>query len=406
MKILFLGACHEVTGSCYYLESSGKKFLVDCGLYQSEPDSEAKNNASLDFKATELDFVLITHNHTDHIGRLPVLYKYYYGGKVHTTVDTKKMLPTALKDNAKIIKMYAEKNKKKLIYNEDDVENTVSNIEEHEFYETFEPHPDINVTMFPNGHLVGAAVILVEIACEGYENINLLFTGDYKSSNIFFKVPDIPDWVKQLPLHIICESTYGNVDAVPVENNQFINNVVQWLNEGIKTIIVPAHSQGRYQEVNYDLKMAQGKKIPLSIPIRGDGNLAIKYTNLYRYSLGILPEMRDFLPFNHSFVENNGRAEIIMNNTSPQIIVTTAGMGTFGPAQEYIARMIEREDVGIHFTSYLSPESLGRRLMDTPHGQMLTVGAVVKRKVAKVLTTGQYSSHAKRNELMNFLKSF
>lgn len=398
-----------VTGSCMLVSVhspiSDVKFVVDCGLYQGEPNSDVKNDTQLDFNASKIDFVLVTHNHTDHIGRIPMLYKNFYYGKVYTTVDTKKMMPLALNDNAKIIKMYAEKNKKKPIYTSNDVDSVVSNLEAHEYGETFEPYPGIKVTMFKNGHLIGAAIILVQITCEGYEDINLLFTGDYKSSNIFFYVPELPDWVKELPLHIICESTYGMVDAEEVKQNTFINNLEKWLNDGIKTIVVMALSQGRHQEVNYDIKMAQRKTIDPSIPIKGDGNLAIKYTNMYKYGLDILPEMRDFLPFNHSFVQNEER-ESIINATTPQIIVTTSGMGTFGPAQEYIARLIERPDVGIHFTSYLSADSLGRRLLETPQNEMLTVGAVVKRKRAKVLTTGQYSSHAKRNELIAFLKQF
>lgn len=400
-----------VTGSCILVSVhspiSDVKFVVDCGLYQGEPNSEAKNDADLDFKASKIDFVLVTHNHTDHIGRLPVLYKNFYYGKVHTTVDTKKMMPLALKDNEKIIKLYAEKNKKKPIYNSNDVDSVVSNIEAHEFNETFEPYPEIKVTMFKNGHLVGAAIILVQITCDGYEDINLLFTGDYKSNNIFFNVPELPNWVKELPLHIICESTYGCVDAEEVHENVFISNLEKWFKEGKRTIVVPALSQGRYQEVNYDIKVAQKKGIiDPSIPVRGDGNLAIKYSNIYKYGLDIREDMKDFLPFNFSFVEGEERESIIRNVSSPQIIITTSGMGTFGPAQEYLARLIERPDVGIHFTSYLSHESLGKRLLEAPQNEMLTVGAVVKRKNATVLTTGQYSSHAKRNEIINFLKQF
>ncbi len=398
-----------VSGSCtrvsVHSPSSNVKFVVDCGLYQGEPNSEEKNYESLDFNASKINFVLATHNHTDHIGRIPVLYKNGYYGKVHTTVDTKKMMPLALNDTAKIIKMYAEKNKKKPIYNTKDVENVISNLEAHEYGETFEPCSGIKVTLFKNGHLIGAAIILVQITCEGYEDINLLFTGDYKSSNIFFKVPELPDWVKELPLHVICESTYGNIDEEKVQQNICMNNIARWLNEGITTIVVMALSQGRHQEVNYDIKMAQRTIIDPSIPIKGDGNMAIKFTNMYKYSLNVLPEMRDFLPFNHSFVTKDERERIITAST-PQIIVTTSGMGTFGPAQEYIARLIEQPNVGFHFTSYLSPDSLGRRLLETPQNENIIIGGVTKCKRAKVLTTRQYSKHAKREELMAFLKQF
>lgn len=405
-------AMHErVSGSCTLISvhriDGDIKFIVDCGLYQGEEDCDAKNSAPFRFKPESVDFVLNTHNHADHVGRIPLLYKRGYYKKVYTTKDTKIMLPIAFQDNEKILSMNAKKNNKKPLYNLKDVEHTLMNVISCEFNDTFEPYPGVKVTFFKNGHLIGSAIILVQISCYGYEDINILFTGDYKSDNQFFNVPELPDWVTKLPLHIMCESTYGSVDSNTTSTSKFIINISNWFNNcGIKTIVVPTLSLGRFQEISYNLKCAQqDNQLDSNIPIRFDGNLAIKYTNLFKYSLDISPEMNDFMPQNSSFVECTNRNDVISFN-GKQIIVTTAGMASYGPAQEYIPKLIEREDVGIHFTSFLSPGTTGAKIMNSNKNELVTIGAVVKKRVAEVATTNEFSKHARRDELIAFLSKF
>ncbi len=403
-------AKHEaVSGSCTLISvhhPEGEiKFLVDCGLYQGSVDSEQLNYTPFNFRPKNLDFVLLTHNHADHTGRIPLLYKDGYFNKVYTTYDTMKMLPLALKDNEKIIRLNAKKNCKKALYNLNNVDSVISNMVPCKFEETFSPHPNVKVTFFKNGHLIGAAMILVQISCSGYNDINLFFTGDYKESNIFFDVPKLPKWVTELPVHIMCESTYGSIDSTETDIPVFINNIVNWLKNGKKTIFIPALSLGRYQEIAYKLKMAQGTIIDENIPIWFDGNLAIKYTNMYKSGLDIYEHMKDFMPANSSFVQSEERDEII-NSNCKQIIVSTAGMGSFGPAQEYIPKLIERPDVGMHFTCYLTPNSMGYSLVNSGNSGNIMVGSVVKKKEAEVLTTGEFSSHAKRNQLLELLSQF
>lgn len=406
-------ATHKnVSGSCIFVVAHRPdkdiKFIVDCGLYQGEEDCEKKNYEKFSFNPENLDFVLLTHNHVDHTGRIPVLFKNGFYNKVYTTQNTKDMLPIAMENNEKILRLNAKKNNKKPLYTYKDISYFFDNLEAKEFKETFTPAQGVNVTFFKNGHLIGAAVILVQISCDDYEDINLLFSGDYSEKNIFFETEDLPEEVYNMPVHVICESTYGYVDAAEVNKPVFINNLVKWLNDSnIGTILVPSLSLGRFQEIAYRLKCAQEEGIiDKNIPLWFDGNLAIKYTNLYKYKLDIFSHMRDFMPENAVFVEDSIRRKLISNYRNKQIIVATSGMGCYGPTQEYILNFIEKKNVAIHFTSYTSPGTFGNKLLSSEQGQLVTLGPVTKRKLAIVTDTREFSSHAKRDELLRFLKKF
>ena len=219
----------------------------------------------------------------------------------------------------------------------------------------------------------------------------------------FFEVSDLPNWVTELPLHVICESTYGHVDSNETKISVFCDNIENWLKVGKKTIIIPTLSLGRYQEIAYVLKeMQRENRISTSIPIRFDGNLAIKYTCLYKNDLQISPEMRDFMPLNSSFVED--RAGVI-GYDGQQIIITTSGGANFGPAPDYVNAFIEKSNAAFHFTSYLWEESLGRQMLETKTGNYVKVGAVLRKKIADAATTSEYSGHAKRDELLQFLST-
>ena len=257
-------AMHEgVSGSgiltCVHHPDGEIKFLVDWGMFQGENDSEARNYAPLRFKPKNVDFMILTHNHADHCGRIPQLYKNGFYGKTYTTCDTGVMLPLSLNDNEKIIRINAQKESKKALYNARDVDNALTNIEVYGYEEPFNPIPNVKVTFFKNGHLVGAALVLVQISCSGHEDINILYTGDYKKDNLFFNVPALPDWVLELPLYIVCESTYGTTFSYQDNPPTFIKNIAEMFDNGINTILIPALALGRYQQIGHSLKMAQGK---------------------------------------------------------------------------------------------------------------------------------------------------
>ena len=402
----------NVTGSLNKISVHRKEgdvhFLVDCGIYYPEKkdEDEVERNKNYDdftFKPANIDFLLLTHVHADHCGRIPLLYQKGFYKEVYCSPDTAHMLSFALRDGAKVMAINAKRDEQKPLYGMEDVERALREVNPKEFGETFEPCDGVKVTFFKNAHLIGAATILVQIESDGNENINLLFLGDYHKENIFFDVPELPEWVRKLPLHVITESTYGMVDSKDTDVPVFCDNIANWIKEGRKTIIIPSLSLGRFQQIAYVLKtMQDNQTLDPNIPIWFDGNLAIKYCIAYRDYLHISPEMKDFMPFNSGFVNDR---EAILTNDGPQIIVATSGNANYGPVPEYISAFIEKTNAAIHFTSYLMPGSLGNRLLDTERGKMVSVHSVMKKKVADVKTTQEFSGHAKGNQIVDFLST-
>lgn len=404
----------EVTGSCIltsvtFPDGNKLRFLVDCGLYQ---EKEYENlNGNLNVNAHELDFVLVTHNHVDHTGQLPLLVKKGYLGYIYMTEITSEIIQPALNDSYKVLKEKAEHENHPLIYSTEDVLNVIEQKKAVKYNETIQIGDNVKVTFFQNGHLIGAAVILVQISFRNksgymeYEDINLLFTGDYKKDNMFFDVEDIPNWVKELPITIIQESTYGDIESKDIEY-VFEKNIIEAVEAG-KQVLIPAFSLGRFQEVLLILRRMQDRaQIPKTIPIYLDGHLAALYTNMYlKKELGIRKECKDFMPYNSMFVEDFFRRSLI-NSSEPKIIVTTSGMGSYGPARTYLPALISQKNVLIHFTGYTAEETLGRRVLECEIGEEVSVNGMNIMKFADVKNTGEFSAHAKADEMIDLIRDF
>lgn len=231
---------NEVTGSCHFLvikfpNSETVRIAVDCGLFQEKENDQY--NRGFPFDADKLDCVLITHNHVDHTGRIPLLVKQGYHKDIYCTKATKMLMPLALADSCKVLRDLSRRNNTKQLYSESDVNEAISQLKAVEYGETIQIHRYVKATFFMNGHLLGAAMILLKIQYEDEDAINLLFTGDYNSHNMFFDVEKLPNWVKVLPLTVIQESTYGDMDSEEIVQS-FKSNVKNKMESG-GTLIVP-----------------------------------------------------------------------------------------------------------------------------------------------------------------------
>lgn len=398
----------EVTGSCILVivrfpDNETVRFVVDCGLFQEKEYD--KLNSVLPFNAENIDFALVTHVHVDHVGRLPYMVKNYFEKPIYATETTCKFLPLALNDSFKVLNSMSKRKNVKCLYSEIDVVKTLELLEPCKYNETIQVHENVKITLFKNGHLSGSALILVQISYPENEDINLLFTGDYNNKNMFFDVESLPQWVLDLPLTIIQESTYGDMDSCEI-HKCFKDNILKCLNND-GTVVSPVFSLGRSQEILYELKkMQESGELDKKIPIYFDGKLAIKYTNLYiNDGLDIKPEMRDFLPENLTFVDKASRRNVLMD-TDKKIILTTSGMGSYGPAQTYIPEYISRENALIQFTGYTAEGTMGHRLKATEKNEIVEVGGLFAKKVADVEYTTEFSAHAKADEMIEFLNQF
>ena len=398
-----------VTGSCNLVTvmfPTGEKmsFIVDCGLFQEKGYS--KYNLNFPFDAKNIEFGLVTHNHVDHIGRLPLLLKNGFNGKIYMTSITKVLCRYALADSYRVLKEVAKRSRTKELYSETDVTSVQNNIVGCEYGETIYINQWVKATFFVNGHLIGASVILVQISYPGEEDINLLFTGDYSPRNMFFDVPMLPKWVQDLSITVVQESTYGNMDSIEVVKT-FEENVYDKINQG-GSVLCMVFSLGRAQEILYMLKKMQNEgRLSKDISIYFDGKLARKYTTrLYlTKDMGIREDMMDFLPDNLIYVDKEIRATIL-ESSEQKIIVTTSGMGTYGPAQLYIPKYIHREDCLIQFTGYTAERTLGSKLKSALIGEEVEIGGVICKKKAEVEYTTEFSAHAKADEMLSFLAGF
>ena len=398
----------EVTGSLHLLvatfpDDEKVMFAVDCGMFQTEEDNG--KNASFPFNSSEVSFCLVTHAHVDHIGRLPLLAKKGFLGKVYATDTTCKIMPEALHDCWRISKNNSKELGTAMAYDEEDVQTIVNNSVPCQYRAPIKVHDRIEAYFFRNCHLPGAAIILVKVKYPGEEDINILFTGDYNDKSSFQNEVSIPQWVLDLPLTVIQESTYGTTNSdeiVPC----FENNFLKAIEEG-KTVLCMVFSLSRAQEILYFVRRMQDEgKLDCNIPVYLDGKLAIKYTNMYaKGEFDIKPEMTDFLPDNLTYVDKTVR-NVLLEDESCKVILTSSGMGSYGPARTYIPALLERKDVLMHFTGYTAVGTLGRKLKDTPTDKTVEVAGMVLRRRADIEYTSEFSGHAKADTMIKFLKQF
>ena len=389
----------EVTGSNILLIiklSNGDivKGMIDCGTFQ-EMEYQDENTKFI-IEPKQVDFLCLTHDHIDHMGRIPLLVNRGYKKKIYCTNNTAVLLPYTLHDNFKIMKDRCKRKNQKCWYSIEDVTNAEKLVDKKSYYETFEVHPKIKITFLENGHLLGAAMILLQI--EDEENINLLFTGDYNNQNVFFDVNPIPQWIKDLPITIFAESTYGDrttEEVLSEMDKTFKENILEAVSEN-KNILIPSFALGRSQEVLYHIKEIQSQKKLEDYKIYLDGSLAIVYTELLRSGMveNLKYEMQDFLPKNFSYVVNGRMREDIINSRGHKIIVTTSGMAQYGPAKVYIPEFLSRMNAIIHFTGYCAEGTYGRKLKDESEYN------------ENIKFTTEFSAHAKKDTLLSLIKEF
>ena len=404
-------ALHDgVTGSCIlptvkFPDGRKVQFMVDFGMFQEKEYEDL--NKELPFEPKNIDFCLVTHVHIDHVGKLPYMVKKGFCGNIYATEPTCKFMPLALGDSCKVLASVSKRRNKKSLYSEHDLKNTLEYLKPCKYNETFMPiGENIKVTFFKNGHLIGAALILVQISYPGCEDINLLFTGDYNNKNLFFDVPELPQWVLELPITIIQESTYGDMKSSEIYEN-FEENLLSCMDRD-GTAVELAFSLGRYQEILYKLReMQENGVLNKKIPIYLDGKLGIKYTYMYLHEdLGIKQEMIKFMPKNHGFIKDFERRRKILLDKKRKIIIATSGMGTYGPAQTYIPEFIRNEKALIQFNGYTAEGTMGYKLKSANCDDVVEIGGVLVKKKASVEYTTQWSAHAKADVIIDFLKKF
>lgn len=402
-----------VTGSCFlnsvhWPDGRNVRFLVDAGATQGK-DNNGFYNCFFPFNAGKISFIILTHGHHDHQGLLPVVVRQGFQGPIFTHYATANLMNVSLYDSCTISDPYTNEP----LCTRNEVERTLDLLVGCCTKKIMKPDKNIRIVFYTNGHLVGAVLTLIVITCPGEEDINLIYTGDYKDNNVFFNVEMPPKQARELKISaLFCESTYGNVDSTnPMFEKCLQKNTVQALKEG-KTVVYPAFAIGRYQEILYDIKMWKSKEIiPESTPVYADGKSPQEFTMMYMYNdMGIKKIMKNFLPRGIQFVPRTRDRMVyrrkIMEDDTPKIIIAPGGMASYGPIQNYIDYYLSRNDALIHMLGYCSPDSKGYQLLNTPVGEKISYNGHEHIKWCDTKKTAEKTGHAPRNILLYLIKWF
>ena len=423
MKLTFIGATHEVTGSCYYLEACGKKILIDCGMEQGE---DLYENKPIPVPAAEIDMVLLTHAHMDHSGLLPLLYRQGFNGQIFATGGTTALCRIMLLDSAHIQEFEAEwKNRKgeragrepvEPLYNQKDAEGAISCFVSVDYNDEKYIAEGIRVRFIDAGHLLGASSIEVMIT-EGDISKKLVFSGDIGNKN----QPLIanPTYPKDAD-YVIMESTYGDrTHDMPADNDYAaaLAEVIQRTFDRGGNVVIPSFAVGRTQEMLYfirDIKQNDMIYGHDGFEVYVDSPLAIEATNIFRERMysdfneeakqllaeGINPI--GFAGLKTAVTSDESRA--INDDPSPKVIISASGMCDAGRVKHHLKHNLWKEESTILFVGYQAFGTPGRAILDGAESVRLFGEEIEVR--ATICQLPGVSGHADNVGLMEWIGAF
>ncbi|WP_299463193.1 MBL fold metallo-hydrolase [uncultured Gimesia sp.] len=407
MKITFLGAAGEVTGSQHLIETDSRRILLDCGLFQGHREESYHKNSQFAYSPESLDAVFLSHGHMDHCGNIPRLYSKGFRGPVFCTSATADIAEIMLKDSARIqeedARYLARKLKEKHppiepLYSEDDVSRVAKQFERVEYHEWHELGDDVKVRFLDAGHILGSAIIEMKIK-DQREWRHIVFTGDLGRRNLpLLRDPETIAGCEVL----ISESTYGN--RVHEKASDIKEELYQILNEAYRVdgrVIIPAFSLGRTQQIIYYLNELYNEKRLPHIPVFVDSPLSTRLVSVYRHHIhemdnevGKLMES-DRDPFGFAlldYVSTREQSISLNKREGAFVVIAGSGMCENGRVRHHLKNGIEHVENTIVLMGYQAANTLGRRLQQRdPKVKIFDRYYQVK---AKVIQLSGLSGHA------------
>ena len=421
MKLSFYGADRCVTGSCHCLEVNGKKILIDCGLQQGRDEID---NRSLAFAPNLIDYVLVTHAHIDHTGRIPLLVKNGFAGRILTTRLTADLMQIMLLDSAHIQESEAEYDNRKgqragkalvePLYTVDDAQAVFQYVTTCEYGETVELCEGVRVTFTDAGHLLGSASITVE-ATENGETKTLVFSGDI--GNVDQPIIRDPQLLKKADF-VVMESTYGDRNHTEVWSytDELAEIIDETLGKG-GNVVIPSFAVGRTQELLYFIREIKDAGLVKSVPdfpVYIDSPLAKQATTIFCGDLhGYLDEealelVKDgthmFSFLNLHLVETSEESKLLNMDTTPKVIISASGMCDAGRIRHHLKHNLWRENNAVVFVGFQSLGTLGRRLLDGVESVKMFGEEIAVH--AKIVNFQGLSSHADHDHLLEWIKAY
>jgi len=432
MKLTFLGAAREVTGSSYLLEADGVRFLVDCGMFQGGREAHGKNRRAFSFDPRTIDFVILTHAHIDHSGLLPRLVALGFKGRVHATRATCDLLAVMLPDSAHIQEKeaeYANLNRFRQgmarrdaarglpprdtapLYTVAQAQASLKCLNAVDYDLEIMPHPQVRCTFRDAGHILGSAIVEVWVG-DGPRRRKIVFSGDLGQ-------PARPLLRDPTPIfeadYLLVESTYGNRDHKSMDATQ--DELVEAVNDTLErkggNVIVPAFAVGRTQDMLYLLAdlTRQGRIPRLSVFV--DSPMATAATEITIRHMELLDDETHALMGRHGgaayfrkleFVESVEESKALDRITGGAVILSASGMCEAGRIKFHLRSNLPRRDSTILITGFQAAGTLGRRLVDGARRVRLLGEDIPVR--ADLYTLGGLSAHADRSALLAWLGHF
>lgn len=431
MKVTFLGASRTVTGSNFLVEGAGKRFLVDCGMYQGSAELELTNAEDFMYDVSTIDFMVLTHAHIDHSGRIPKLYLEGYRNPIIATKATCDLCNIMLPDSGHIQETEIEwKNRKRIregkdplppLYTAQDAIDSLVLFKPVRYDEIIDIDENIKLRFNDAGHMLGSSIIEIWITENG-ETKKIVFTGDLGNNDM--PLLDSPTMIESCD-YLVMESTYGN--RLHIRNDEkaelFLNIVSETLDKG-GNVVIPSFAVGRTQEILYEInKLKEENKDNeefkrkyqklMQAPVFVDSPLAISATEVFRENMDLFDEevKKDIdsgdnpLDFpGLQFTKTADESKALNEMTIPSIIISASGMCDVGRIKHHLKHNLWDPKNTVLFVGYQAPGTLGRSIVDGAKkvkifGEEIAVNA-------RIEYIEGYSGHADQEWLLNFVYSF
>jgi len=425
MRLGFLGAAGEVTGSCYLVESGDTRFLVDCGMFQGGPEARSKNLRALSFgfDVRAIDFVLLTHAHIDHSGLLPRLSMLGYKGAIYTTPATIDLLEVLLPDSAHIQEKEAEwqlrhRHRRGVtergipapLYSVIQAQAVLQQLQPVQYGESFRPVGSVEVRFRDAGHILGSALLEVTLTGEGKPR-RLVFSGDLGMPGR--PVLNDPEQPTEADI-LLVESTYGDrLHRSLSETEDEIVDAFERTRAAHGNLIIPAFAVGRTQELLYMLADLIRRKRLKPLKVYVDSPMASTATRITMAHQELLdPETRELIAWQEAhpdkmkieFVADVEASKRLNEVRQGAVIVSASGMCEAGRIKYHLRENLSRSECSVLITGFQAAGTLGRRLVDGAKLVHIFGEPVPVR--ARIYTVGGLSAHADQAALLGWLGGF
>lgn len=420
MKIQFLGAAHEVTGSCTLISACGKRILVDCGMEQG---ADIYENCDLPVAPNTIDCVFLTHAHIDHSGKIPFLTANGFKGSIYTTLATNKLCSIMLMDSAHIQEFEAEWRNRKAkrggdapyepLYTSEDVSETLKLFVPCDYNKDYNIFDGIDIKFIDAGHLLGSASIEITITENGETKV-LLFSGDLGNiDRPLIRNPQKPEKAD----FVVIESTYG--DRLHGECPDYISQLTKVIQETFDrggNVVIPCFAVGRTQEMLYLIRQIKEESLIQNhhnFPVWVDSPLAVEATEIYSAgltdyydseTLELLSQGKNPIIFNGLNLSITSEDSKLINaDATPKVILSASGMCEAGRIRHHLKHNLWREESTILFVGYQAEGTIGAKLLDGAptvklFGEEINVRAHIEQMDG-------ISGHADHDMLIDWLKN-